>query len=325
MRKEVYVTDQASTDVRQPPFEVLRSPLCGQAPPRTFAGRRHRLRTTAGWRFLLAVLAGAAPLPAAGQETADYFKKSCANCHYIGGGRHVGPDLKDIDKLLELKGREWVVNFIRAPEPFLAGDDYARKLLADYSNIRMTVPADLTAERAESLLKLVLEEAKKERSTFARGESRLPKGPFTESQIADGRDHFQGLKSFQQGGVACVSCHTVEGVAFGGGRLGPDLTPAFNKYRGREGLLGWLSSPPTPTMQPIYKNHPFAEQEIVALIAYLENAREGREEAGVARLNFFLLGLGGAAGGLVVFDYLWRRRFRSVRRVLVHPEEREAA
>lgn len=314
MSKEAHVIEPTATPPRD------------RTHPPSVAGRRRGLGTgVLPWRFLVAAVVGVSPLPAAAQETADYFKKNCANCHYIGGGRNVGPDLKDIAKVIDLKGRDWVVGFIRAPESFLASDDYARKLLADFNNIRMNVPADLTVERAESLVNLIEEEAKKERSAFAKGETRLPKGPFSEDQIAEGRDYFVGLKAFANRGAACISCHSVEGVSpFGGGRLGPDLTLAFNKYRGREGLLGWLSSPPTPTMQPIYKNHALAEDEIIALIAYLENAREGREEASVARLNFFLLGLGGAAAGLVLFDYLWRRRFRAVRRTLVHPE-REAA
>jgi hypothetical protein len=31
-----------------------------------------------------------------------------------------------------------------------------------------------------------------------------------------------------------------------------------------------------------------------------------------------LIGLAGTAGGFVFFDYLWRRRFRTVRYTLVH-------
>jgi hypothetical protein len=70
-------------------------------------------------------------------------------------------------------------------------------------------------------------------------------------------------------------------------------------------------------MQPIYKKHPLTDDEILHLIAFLEQAKEGREEATSARFNFFLLGLAGTGGAFALFDYLWRRRFRGVRRSLV--------
>ena len=49
------------------------------------------------------------------------------------------------------------------------------------------------------------------------------------------------------------------------------------------------------------KQHPLQPEEILALIAYFEDsAKHGREDNGVAPLNFFLIGLGGTAAGLVL-------------------------
>lgn len=275
------------------------------------------------WRLGLWLLSGLlgwanlAPRPLAAQETADYFKRSCANCHTIGGGRLVGPDLKNVE---QRKDRAWLTRFMLNPKAIIdGGDSYAQQLLQEYRNVLMPATPDLTPDRAESILKLIEGESKLERSQFAGGAAQIPDRPFTAEEIEQGRQHFIGLKPFVKGGAACFSCHSVQHVsALGGGMLGPDLTLVFNKLQGRKGLAAWLSSPPTPAMQSIYKNHPLANEEIVLLIAYLEKAKEGREELSVARLNFFLLGLAGAAGGFVVFDYLWKRRLQTVRRELVH-------
>ncbi len=273
-------------------------------------------------RLLVGLLAslgwvGMGVAPAAAQETADYFKRTCANCHTIGGGRLVGPDLKNVH---ERKEREWLVRFmLNAKAVIDSGDSYAQQLFQDSRNVLMPVTPDLTAERAESILKLIEAESKLERSQFASGATQIPDRPFTEDEIEQGRQLFIGRTPFGQGGAACLSCHAVQGVSIlGGGMLGPDLTLVFNKLQGRKGLAAWLSSPPTPTMQPVFRNHPLANEEIVLLVAYLEQAKEGREELSVARLNFFLLGLTGTAGGFVLFDYLWKRRLRTVRRELVH-------
>ena len=279
--------------------------------------------TKSRWRlgpWLLSGLLGwvcFAPRPVAAQETADYFKRSCANCHTIGGGRLVGPDLKNVH---ERKDREWLVRFMMNAKAVIdSGDNYAQQLFQDSRNVLMPVTPDLTPDRAASILKLIEAESKLERSQFAGGATQIPDRPFTADEIELGRQHFVGLRPFAEGGAACLSCHSVQHVsALGGGMLGPDLTLVFNKLQGRKGLAAWLSSPPTPTMQPVYRNHPLANEEIVLLVAYLEKAKEGREELSVARLNFFLLGLAGTAGGFVLFDYLWKRRLRTVRRELIY-------
>jgi hypothetical protein len=71
-------------------------------------------------------------------------------------------------------------------------------------------------------------------------------------------------------------------------------------------------------MQPLFKEHPLQSEEIVPLVAYLEEAaRQGGEADSLDPLNFFLLGLLGAGGSLLVFQAAWKDRFRAVRRPLV--------
>jgi mono/diheme cytochrome c family protein len=252
-----------------------------------------------------------------GQETADYFKKNCANCHTVGGGRLTGPDLKNVT---QRKDREWLIKFMLNPKAVIdSGDSYAKQLFDDHRGVLMPVMPDPTAARCESILKLIDAESKLERSQFAGAGTSIPDRPFTDEEIDKGHELFVGLTRLSNGGAPCLACHSVQGAyATGGGMLGPDLTQVFNKLQGRKGLAAWLSSPATPTMQPIYKKHPLTDDEILHLVAYLEKAKEGREEVSTYRFNFFLIGLAGTAGGFVLFDYIWRRRFGTVRRTLVH-------
>jgi mono/diheme cytochrome c family protein len=272
-----------------------------------------------GWRRLAAVCVLAVavwPSRAPAQETAQFFKQNCASCHTIGGGRLTGPDLKGVTG--RQPDRQWLISFIANPKAALdSGDPYAQKLKLEHNNIEMPVVAGMTRARAEALLELIEAESKLERSQFAR--SAVPDRELTPADVERGRDLFLGYQRLAGGGPACISCHSADGGGLlGGGRLGPDLTRGYERIGGRKQLAAWLSAPATATMQPVYKAHPLEPEEILPLVAYLEHTnRHGREGGGVGPLNFFLIGLGGAALTLVGFDTIWRRRFRAVRRPLV--------
>ena len=63
------------------------------------------------------------------QEAVGTFRQSCMSCHTVGGGRLVGPDLKNVE---ERQNREWLVGFIMDPKGVLAGGDpYALQLKDD--------------------------------------------------------------------------------------------------------------------------------------------------------------------------------------------------
>ena len=65
---------------------------------------------------------------------------------------------------------------------------------------------------------------------------------------------------------------------------------------------------------------PFATEH--AIIPLPEQVGQAGEDSTVAPMNFLLLGLGGMALALVVFDGAWTRRFRAVRRPLVHDKRK---
>lgn len=262
----------------------------------------------------------AAPVKEISEETVDFFKANCVSCHTIGGGALAGPDLKG---LLERRDREWLVRFILDPKAVIdGGDPYAQELFRVAKGTYMPTLATMTRDRAGKLLDLVEVESAKEKSRFAG--LQISDRPLTPADVALGRDLFSGRRAFASGAPACAGCHDVAGMgAFGGGRLGPDLTDVYARLEGRKSLGAWLGAPPAATMMPVFRDRPLDGEEILALVAYLKDASEAGAAAGRDGLLLFLLaGLGGAAGILVVFDFLWRGRFRGVRRALVEGSTR---
>ena len=189
-------------------------------------------------------------------------------------------------------------------------------------NAVMPTQPDMTRALAGSLLDLIEAESKLERSQFAG--SPISLAPFTPEDVQQGRELFRGIRPLADGGPPCISCHTVGGMGpLGGGRLGPDLTLVNERLGGPKGLSTWLLAPPTPTMQSVFKAQPLKPEEIHAVAAFLnQSAQEGVPADMSGPLTFFLLGLGGAVAGLVLFDGIWNKRFREVRFSLVHGQRK---
>lgn len=254
------------------------------------------------------------------QEAEQFFRQHCVSCHTIGGGRLTGPDLKNVSERQE---RDWLVRFILDPRGVIdSGDPYAQQLFEDSRRVLMPTVAGMTAERASALLDLIEAESQLEESQF-RG-LQISDRPFTANDIELGRQIFLGQRRLVNGASACLACHTARGLGgLSGGRLGPDLSRAYERLGGRKSMGAWLFAPATTTMGPLFLDHPLEPEEILPLLAYFEStAKAGGEDESVALLNFFFLGLGGTVLALVIFDALWKKRFRSVRAALV---ERRAA
>ena len=269
----------------------------------------------------LAVLTGFLLLPPAigAQEADNTFRQNCMSCHTIGGGRLVGPDLKGVE---ERKDRDWLVAFIMDPKGVLAsGDLYALKLKEEAGGVIMPTVVGLTPERAAAILDLIAAESQLEASQFAGLD--IGDEPFAEIDIELGRQMFRGRLRLVNGGPACMSCHTVAGLGgLGGGRLGPDLTRVYERLQGRRYFAYSCCRWYTETMQPIYAKASLTNEEILPLVAFLEEeARTGKEDTATAQVSFLLLGLAGAALGFVAADLLWRGRLRGVRRPLVRGEQ----
>lgn len=265
--------------------------------------------------FILGVLSCACGSLTSAQDATDFFRQNCVSCHTIGGGRLTGPDLKDVSAR---KDREWLARFMMNPQVIISqGDPYAQQLVEEARGVVMPQIVGLTRDRADSLLDLIEAESKLEQSQFAG--TQVSDKPFTLEEISRGRSYFLGEQRLANGGPPCISCHTAKELGgLSGGRLGPDLSRVFERLEGRRNLAAWLSAPATPTMAPIYKQHAMKQEEVLSLVAYLEDqAMRGGEDMSAAGLTFLLIGLGGAGLALVAFDLAWRRRFRSVRKEMV--------
>ncbi len=280
--------------------------------------RRH-LRTIGLTAGLIAASAGTA----AAQDAAQFFRQNCASCHSIGGGRLVGPDLKNVTSR---RDRAWLTQFILGPASVInGGDPYALQLKQDARGIVMPALPGLDTTLIGKLLDLIDAESAAPTSQFAGVQ--ISERPFTQADVDLGRAIFRGNRRLASGGPPCISCHTVRGLGgLGGGQLGPDLTRVYERLQGRKGLATWLNAPATPTMAGVFGRTRIADTEITPLVAFFESAaRRGGQDNRSGLLNFVLLGLGAAALGVVVLDSAWSTRFRSVRRALVESRRLRAA
>ena len=258
------------------------------------------------------------------QSTTEFFRQNCFSCHTIGGGRRTGPDLKNVS---ERKSRDWLAEFIMNPEQVInSGDPYAVKMKQEFNGVVMRDVPGVDQQLANALLDLIERESRKEESEFAG--SQISNRPLTTVDVQRGKEYFLGLTPLENGGPACISCHTVNGYdgLLGGGTLGLNLTNAFGRLQGRDGLTSWLTAPPSQTMQPVYQGKQLSSEEILALTAYLRDQHNQNVQASTApKINFLLIGGGGAVLLLILFDFLWGDRFRGVRKPLVQRMREEAA
>ena len=256
------------------------------------------------------------------QETADYFRQNCASCHTIGGGRLTGPDLQNVS---ERKDREWLRSYMLNPQAKIdAGDPYVLQMLDEARGVVMPNISGMTPERAGYLLDLIEAESALEESQF-KG-IQISNEPFTAADVARGLAIFKGSQALKNGGPACYSCHSISGLGgLGGGRLDPergDMTLVYERLQGRTILSSWLMAPATPTMKSVFKDTAMESDEIHALVALFEDrAQSGKPAQSQAQLTFALLGTGGAALVLMLFDVIWKGRFLAVRRPLVDSEK----
>lgn len=265
------------------------------------------------------VIAAAIVSAANADDAVIYFRQNCTSCHTIGGGRLVGPDLKNVT---ERKDRAWLQRFIANPKSVLdSGDPYVLKLKEEARGAVMPNIAGINESTAASLLALIDAESKLPKSQFIG--LNIGDQPFTAADIRNGYLIFTGRRPLANGAAACLSCHTVQGIGgWGGGRLAPDLTKVYERLHGRKGLAAWLQAPATPTMRPLFVGASLTNDEIVPLVAWLEHsARQPPRSDDNSQLSFFFLGLGGSAAAFIGADAIWRKRLRGVRRQLTRGEK----
>ncbi len=196
-------------------------------------------------------------------QTADQgqqiFQLKCTSCHTIGGGKLVGPDLKDVTARRE---RAWLQEFILDPNSkFDSNDPIATQLLTEFNNVRMPNMA-LTAADVDSVLLFF------ESSSGIVQPTALPGA--IQGGAGAGKQYFTGQMPMANGGTACISCHSVNGSGLlDGGTLGPDLTQVLTRY-GEPGLTAAISTINFPTMIGVFGTKPLTPQEAADLVAYFK-------------------------------------------------------
>lgn len=218
---------------------------------------------------MLATIAGALALgvvTAAGAATPEAnFKAICGACHTIGEGKRVGPDLKGVT---ERRSEAWLLAFIKSSQAVIkSGDPVAVQLFEEHNKTPMPDAPYSEAEILEILAFI--------KGGGAPGAAPAPAVPEKQATAADvelGAQLFQGLTRLANRGPACNSCHHVKNDAvIGGGVLAKELTQVFSRM-GAPGVRAILGKAPFPVMEAAYKDHPIQDNEVFALVAFLQDA-----------------------------------------------------
>lgn len=242
------------------------------------------------------------------------FQTTCFACHTIGGGRLVGPDLAGIH---DRRSQTWLEQIIKSSQTMIkSGDPDAVALSEEYNGILMP-DAVISDEQIRAVLDYIRVESESLKS--AGGGSATAAQPvaaaatpeeFTPEDIEAGQAMFQGGVRFENGGAACNACHDVRNDAvIGGGILATELTTVFSRMGG-PGVRAILGQAPFPVMQAAYEGKPLTDDEVTALVAFLEYA-DSEEYNQLPRdygLGLFLSGVVGAAILFLLFGLLWRGR-----------------
>jgi mono/diheme cytochrome c family protein len=143
-----------------------------------------------------------------------------------------------------------------------------------------------------------------------------PPAPPTPEAIAAGEALFTGRVRMQNGGPACITCHTAAGVPFPyGGTMGPDLTREYSKL-GPLGVTVALKTLGFPAMTPVFQNRPLTVTEQQELAAFFQSIYLRRPPASPTRA-IGLASLAVLAGLLLGTRLVVRlRRVRPVRQRL---------
>ncbi len=270
---------------------------------------------------VIALLVGGLALAGAARtqtpsDGASVFQTYCTPCHKIGGGDLVGPDLKGVT---ELRSREWLQQWISAPDKMLARKDSAAvRLLHQFHDLPMP-NLGLTSAQVSAVIDYLASPA----SATAAGPAETGAAePAATGDPLLGKELFTGAVRFQNGGPPCMACHSVVGIgALGGGKLGPDLTAVMTRYGGSAGVTAFITGLPTPTMRAVWAQTPLTAGESANLVAFLAQAPVSQRPP---RVIWQLIGL--SALGLVLLlalaGWIWRHRLREVRRPMVEAERR---
>lgn len=206
-------------------------------------------------------------------EGQELYTKLCVACHTIGGGRLVGPDLKNIS---DKRSPEWLASFIQSSQSLInSGDQDALDIYTEYNKLLMP-DQPLNGGQVSSVINYInLVSSGSVENDAAVAQVGLLENA-TPEHVSDGLLLFSGKKRLENGGASCISCHSVkDDRIFSSGTLAKDLTET-QEIMGSAGVTAILSNPPFPAMTVTYVNNPLTKEEIHNLTAYLRSVSQER-------------------------------------------------
>lgn len=229
------------------------------------------------------------------------FEALCAVCHTIGGDRLVGPDLKDVTVR---RSEEWLLAYMASPQRMIdSGDPVAVQLQEEYGLVMPDFP--LPEAEIKEILAYIATGGNAGSAAPA-----VPRRAATPEDIRLGQDLFQGHVRLSNGGPTCNSCHHVRNDAvIGGGVLAVELTAVFGRM-GAPGIQAILGSPPFPVMEAAYRDKALTDDEVFALVSFLQDADQHQAFQQPRDYGFRLLysGVGGFVVLMGLFALFGRRR-----------------
>jgi mono/diheme cytochrome c family protein len=203
-------------------------------------------------------------------EAAAIFSRRCTACHTYGKGIKVGPDLKGVT---ERRKHDWLLKFIHASSTVIkSGDPIATSLFAQFKQQRMPDWTDLSEKQINDILEYLAIGGPDIKPDDERNAELA-----TPSDIERGQRLFAGLEPLKYGAQACISCHSVQGLNWGGS-LGPNLTQTYVRYQDRA-LTEFLRQPCFQWRTAGSSEHYLAAKESFALKSFLRQAALARSSS----------------------------------------------
>jgi len=239
------------------------------------------------------------------------FNTTCFACHTIGGGRLIGPDLAGVH---EKRSQEWLESFVKSSQSMInAGDTEAVALFEEYNSLLMPDAVATDEEVRQVLSYIKVQSAGAAAGVEASADEPVtPPEPASEEDILAGQEMFQGNIRFENSGPACNACHEVRNDAvIGGGILAAELTTVFSRMGGA-GVTAILGQAPFPVMQAAYEDRSLTDDEVTALVAFLEYADSEQYNQLPRDYGIGLFASGAVGAGILFFffGFIWRGRKR---------------
>jgi cytochrome c2 len=251
------------------------------------------------------------------QTGEELFKSTCAACHTVGGGKRVGPDL---DGMSTKRSETWLINWIKSSQSMIQNNDPdAIAIFEEFNKVPMPDQNLSDAEIKEVINYIKTKSSAAEAPVASTPATSEPQEPIKSSDIASeeeillGQHIFEGRTRLENGGAACIFCHNLNtDRIIPGGLLAKDLTAVYTRMGGDAGLTGILNAPPFPAMTEAYKNKPLTENEIYAVVSFLNKVeKESTTQTATATTTSPLLKYGFIGFGMwvgIVFLVWFRRK-----------------